>query len=561
MLSADAPMTVNDQVQITDDEKATEEHDALARKVALRSADSDGLVWSGRFAGGIRDDIAVRLPWYCSDWTDGFQGGVKTFTATLYMFFACLAPGIAFGAFFDQHSGGQSGVVEYLITQSIAGIIFALISGQPLVILRPTGPITVFISQLYTISTSMGVPFLAAQCWTGIFVGTYMIIIAVTDACAAIRHCSRFTQDMFGFFVSVIFMFMGTSNIVDKFLLKADMYDAKMQFILTFCTLYFAFQLVGFGKSRFLTGKAREMIADFAVPLAVIAGTLVGGFLTVPVEPLPVPPQFGPTSAGRSWLIDICPEDSCGLAVGIGVLSAIPLVLLFFIDQNVTMLLTQHPDHNLKKGSAFHWNFFILGCFNIIFPMFGCPYVTGSLPHSPQFVKALATTEVVRENGYESVKVKSVCENRVAPLFVNLLVLAALPKIEELKLIPTAVICDALFLFMGLSGLPGNELFERLKLIFTEQSLYPPMKWTKDDVPISRMHVFTLIQFSFVGILFGVSRSPIALAFPVFLVSSIPVRMFLHKLTFGFLTKDHVLILDHVKKCEKPQEPVEAWVT
>lgn len=449
-------------------------------------------------------------------------------------------------------------MVEYLITQSVAGIIFAIISGQPLVILRPTGPITVFISQLYTISTSMGVPFLVAQCWTGIFVGSYMIIIAVTDACAAIRHCSRFTQDMFGFFVSVIFMFMGASNIVDKFVLKANMYNASVQLLLTLGTLYFAFQLVGFGKTRFFTGKVREMISDFAVPLAVIAGTLVAYFLTVPVEPLPVPKQFGPTASGRAWFIDICPEDSCGTAVGIGALSAIPLVLLFFIDQNVTMLLTQHPDHHLKKGSAFHWNFFILGCFNIIFPMFGCPYVTGSLPHSPQFVKALATTEVVRENGHESVKIKSVCENRVSPLFVNVLVLAALPKIEELKLVPTAVICDALFLFMGLSGLPGNELFERLKLIFTEQSLYPPMKWTKDDVPISRMHVFTLIQFSFVGILFGVSRSPIALAFPVFLVASIPVRMLLHKLTCGFLTKDHVLILDHVKKVELPEKPVEA---
>lgn len=286
------------------------------------------------------------------------------------------------------------------------------------------------------------------------------------------------------------------------------------------------------------------------MPLAVILGTVAANLMSVSLEPLPVPKQFGPTQT-RPWLIDVCPADSCGTAVVIGAVAAIPLVLLFFIDQNVTMLLTQHADHNLKKGSAFHWNFFILGCFNITFPLFGCPYVTGSLPHSPQFVKALSSNEVVCEGGVERTKMK-VIENRVAPLLVNVLVLAALPKIEELKLIPTAVICDALFLFMGLSGLPGNELFERLKLIFTEEKLYPALKWTKEDVPYKRMHVFTIIQACFVGLLFGVSRSPIALAFPVFLVITIPVRMFLHKLTFGFLTQDQVMILDHAKPGSVP---------
>merc|ERR1712061_542941 len=114
-------------------------------------------------------------------------------------------------------------------------------------------------------------------------------------------------------------------------------------------------------------------------------------------------------------------------AAVIGCVAAIPLVLLFFIDQNVTMLLTQHPDHKLKKGSAFHYNFLMLGVFNIVFPLFGCPYVTGSLPHSPQFTRALARTEVIRERGQETTRIVEVYENRVAPLMVNVLILACLP--------------------------------------------------------------------------------------------------------------------------------------
>merc|ERR1719473_1764723 len=132
------------------------------------------------------------------------------------MFFACLAPGIAFGAYVDRFTNGELGVVEYLITQGFSGVVFAIISGQPLVILRPTGPITVFISQLYKITKPMDVAYLSVQAWTGIFVGLYMVIIAVTDSCAAIRYCSRFTQDLFGFFVSCIFISLGIGNIVEK---------------------------------------------------------------------------------------------------------------------------------------------------------------------------------------------------------------------------------------------------------------------------------------------------------------------------------------------------------
>jgi hypothetical protein len=507
----------------------------------------DGLYWSGKFCGGIREDIKRRLPWYCSDWVDGVRGGSKTFTAALYMFFGCLAPGIAFGAYFDQFSGGESGVVEYLITQGVSGVIFALISGQPLVILRPTGPITVFISQLYKITDPMGVPYLTVQAWTGIFVGLYMIIIAVTDSCAAIRQCSRFTQDLFGFFVSCIFISLGIGNIAEKFTDKEHLYDAPVQFILTVATLYTAIVMSGFSKARLFNSKIRDFIADFAVALSVIAFTVVANFLTVEIEPLPVPNKFAPTNEGRDWIVDL----ACGKCAGIGAVSAIPLVLLFFIDQNVTMLLTQHPDHNLKKGAAFHYNFLLLGIFNIVFPIFGCPYVTGSLPHSPQFVNALARKEITREGGVEKSKVVEVYENRLAPFLVNALILVVLPVISKLKYIPTAIICDGLFLYMGLSGLPGNQLFERIKLLFTEETLYPPLYFTKDEVPRKQMHVFTLFQTLCVGVLFGVSRSPIAVAFPVFLVSSIPLRMYLHKITGGFLTQDMVNILDHTKKKEK----------
>tara|TARA_B110000196_G_scaffold307996_1_gene308206 strand:+ start:428 stop:610 length:183 start_codon:yes stop_codon:yes gene_type:complete len=56
-----------------------------------------------------------------------------------------------------------------------------------------------------------------------------------------------------------------------------------------------------------------------------------------------------------------------------------------------------------------------MGLFNALGPLFGLPFVTGSLPHSPQFVKSLSYT--TRLGGQEQ---HAVAESRVAPLLVYL---------------------------------------------------------------------------------------------------------------------------------------------
>merc|ERR1712014_264616 len=98
---------------------------------------------------------------------------------------------------------------------------------------------------------------------------------------------------------------------------------------------------------------------------------------------------------------------------------------------------------------------------------------------------------------------------------------------------------------------PGNQLFERLKLLITDPALYPEMPFSTDEVPRAQMHFFTIVQFMVVGVLFAVAKSPIALAFPIFLVSSIPLRAYLHKISGGFITQDMVQILDCSKKPAK----------
>eukprot|EP00962_Isochrysis_galbana_P028555 scaffold9041_cov65-Isochrysis_galbana.AAC.1 len=59
------------------------------------------------------------------------------------------------------------------------------------------------------------------------------------------------------------------------------------------------------------------------------------------------------------------------------------------MDQNISSLLCQLPEMKLSRGSYLHSSFLLMAIFNAIGPMFGLPFVTGSLPHSPQFVRSL----------------------------------------------------------------------------------------------------------------------------------------------------------------------------
>jgi len=47
------------------------------------------------FGKGLKEDLNRKLPFYFSDIKDGFR--VKTLSSTFFLFFACLAPAVAFG--------------------------------------------------------------------------------------------------------------------------------------------------------------------------------------------------------------------------------------------------------------------------------------------------------------------------------------------------------------------------------------------------------------------------------------------------------------------------------
>ena len=61
-----------------------------------------------------------------------------------------------------------------------------------------------------------------------------------------------------------------------------------------------------------------------------------------------------------------------------------------------------------------------------------------------------------------------------------------------MNIIPLPVL-DGLFLYLAVTAVSGNQLFERITLLFMEQTAYPPNHYIR-RVPQRKIHQFTACQ-------------------------------------------------------------------
>ena len=72
-------------------------------------------IWQGMF-----EDLKQRIPFYLSDFYDGFVGEKtlhKTISATIFLYFACILPAIAFGVLNLHNTHGKIGVMDAIMGQ------------------------------------------------------------------------------------------------------------------------------------------------------------------------------------------------------------------------------------------------------------------------------------------------------------------------------------------------------------------------------------------------------------------------------------------------------------
>eukprot|EP00581_Thalassiosira_minuscula_P018268 CAMPEP_0183720026 /NCGR_PEP_ID=MMETSP0737-20130205/12760_1 /TAXON_ID=385413 /ORGANISM="Thalassiosira miniscula, Strain CCMP1093" /LENGTH=777 /DNA_ID=CAMNT_0025949833 /DNA_START=40 /DNA_END=2373 /DNA_ORIENTATION=- len=533
---------------------------------AMRS----GLGW-GR---GIVADVKRTLLTHWKEEMINLNG--KTIACSFFLYFACIAPAVTFGAIYGKATNNNIGAVEMIAATSWCGIVYALAGGQPMMINGGTGPVLAFSEILYKISKGMDVPFLTLNAWIGIWVCVYMVLSAVVDLNRIIVLCTRFTDEIFSFLIALIFIInaigspfsqTGVIHYFDSDHKAHDPYEnqsyyshyasALLSLIVFLGTTYVAFLLRKFKFSPFLPNQtSRNAMTDFAVVISILIWSLIGNaFEEIPIEKLNVPSKFAPTFqccdascttswpndcyeqaepyGYRSWVVNLGDLNGKGWVPFMAAGPAILAFMLIFLDDGITWHLINHPSHKLKHGDAYNYDTILIGVMVLVNSLLGLPWLVAATVRSLNHIHAMADKS---PDG----TILSVQETRLTHLGIHLLCLATIFALDVLKLIPVPVLYGV-FLFMGLVSLGTNQFWGRMMMFFMQPSKYPVQPYTQ-YMRRGRMHLFTTIQLFFFALLYAVkSIKAIAIAFPILIAACIPIRLYVLPKIF---TADELILID-----------------
>ncbi|XP_057168617.1 solute carrier family 4 member 11 isoform X3 [Ursus arctos] len=490
---------------------------------------------------GIREDIARRFPMYPLDFTDGIIGKNKAvgkyITTTLFLYFACLLPTIAFGSLNDENTNG------------------AIVIGG--------------------ICDDYSLDFNTFYAWTGLWNSFFLALYALFNLSLIMRLFKRSTEEIIALFISITFMLdavKGMVKIFQKYYYDHDFGNhytdstplvsllgpgtslntslhpalntsfltslpqltsgshpaerpgretAVLSLLIMLGTLWLGYTLYQFKKSPYLHPCMREILSDCALPISVLTFSLICsyGFREIKMSQF----RYNPSKS----LFEVAEMHSLSLgaiagAMGLGFL----LSLLFFIEQNLVAALANAPENRLVKGTAYHWDLLLVAIINSGLSLFGLPWIHAAYPHSPLHVRALALVEERVENGHIYETIVNVKETRLTTLGASILVgfsLLLLPF--PLQWIPKPVLYG-LFLYIALTSIDGNQLFERVALLLKDQTSYPPTHYIR-RVPQRKIHYFTGLQVLQLLLLCacGTSSLPyMKMVFPLVMIAMIPIR-------------------------------------
>ena len=505
---------------------------------------------------GIKADIRRRLPHYISDLKDGLRA--KSIASIVFMFFACLAPAVTFGGLMSLETGGDIGTREMLISTAVCGVAYALLAGQPLIILGGIGPLLIFTIILYQLCDDIdqSANFLGIYGWVGIWTACLTCLLAVTNASNLMKYFTRFTDEIFSALMSLIFIYKAVQGIVATFENPGGggTEKALLALILAVGTFYIAMSLTRFRSSVYLIPWMREFLADFGPSIALGCMIAVAWWLgdANTVDTLSVNNTAEATETGNSWFVKLgrVPEWIKFAAIGPAILATV----LIFLSQNITARLVNSPGNHLTKGASYHWDLAIIGGLVGLCSLFGWPWMVAATVRSLAHVRSLAITEEVVGKENHQTEIIHVVENRLTAVAIHILIAITLLVLPLLQYVPMAALYG-IFLFMGFVSLRGIQFIERLGYWLMDSALYPMNHYTR-RVPTRTIHLFTLVQLICLIVLCAVNLSPygpVRILFPIFIAFLVPIRGLLSR----FMDKDQLAYLD---ADEEPDDEGLHWV-
>ncbi|XP_061881078.1 solute carrier family 4 member 4a [Entelurus aequoreus] len=195
-------------------------------------ATGEELEKTGRFCGGLLLDIKRKVPFLLSDVTDAIH--IQALSAILFIYLGTVTNAITFGGLLGDATENMQGVLESFLGTAIAGGVFCLLGGQPLIILSSTGPVLVFERLLFNFSKDNDFDYMEFRLWIGLWSAFLCLLLVATDASFLVKYFTRFTEEGFSALISFIFIY----DAFKKMLKLAHHYPINSDFQMEHVTQY-----------------------------------------------------------------------------------------------------------------------------------------------------------------------------------------------------------------------------------------------------------------------------------------------------------------------------------
>ncbi|KAL3566166.1 hypothetical protein D5086_031581 [Populus alba] len=469
---------------------------------------------------GIIKDVRGRTACYKDDWVSGLCSGLRILAPTFYIFFASALPVIAFGEQLSRDTDGSLSTVETLASTAICGIIHSILGGQPLLILGVAEPTVIMYTYLYNFSKGreeLGQKlFLAWAGWVCVWTALLLVLLAIFNAATIIFKFTRIAGELFGMLISVLFIQEAVRGVVSEFNIpkdessKLEEYQFQWRYangllsvIFSLGVLFTALKSRRARSWRYGTGWIRGFIADYGVPLMVVLWTVMS-YVRPSEVPSGVPrrvhvPLLSDVESVHHWTVI---KDMGKVPLTYIFAALIPAVMiagLYFFDHSVASQMAQQKEFNLKNPSAYHYDVLLLGFMTLICGLLGLPPSNGVLPQSPMHTKSLAVLK---------------------------------RQLIRKKMVKSAKEC------IGQKA-SNSEIYGRMHAVFLEMDAPSPVSAQGlvlegvhasfvELVPFKQIAIFTIFQFVYFLICFGVTWIPIAgilFPLPFFLLIGIRQRI------------------------------------
>ncbi|KAL5334365.1 HCO3 transporter family-domain-containing protein [Aspergillus crustosus] len=502
----------------------------------------------------IKQDILNIRRRYASDWTIFNQ---LIFASAVYVFFTNLLPGITFASDLYNLTGKTYGAIEVVFSTGLCGVIFSLFSIQPLTILGVTGPFAVLAENLYELCThDFDVPFLPFMAWSLIHAAWLHYLLAIINAHDwTMRYVTTFTTEIFSLLNSIIYFHKAIQEL-----------ERAHQTLSFAAFLYAVIGAVGTMLLAIFLSSAeswkplfhrhiRTGLAEYAAALSIILFIglpHVGELANLDKMTLPISESFRPSSPDRTrFVVEFWELPATWVFAAI--IPGLIITVLFFFDHEVSSIICTIDRYGTRKPGGFAWDIVLLGTTTALCGILGIPPANGLLPQAPLHSESLMHSEkeqrtiiVDGEEKVETYEVKRVYEQRWSAFLHSgaILCFASPPFMKVLGLTPTSVLAG-LFLFMGEQSLAVNPILYRTFYLLTPPSELPPLPaaLAKSDnrdasnhnetgnprpsyIPV---HIYTLLQIITTVVIFIVTLTRAAPAFPLLIVALVPFRLLLMK--------------------------------